>query len=167
MMDKYLSELQNLFYVNLVKASEKYIKSVFVVNSYEEGKKIGSHHLPCLGIRPAGDSIEQGPFGNTNRIVYKIELLLLMYSVEYSETQTGTTAENIHAISLKIRELLFANKQLTPNTLEMRDLMPWTDFIWTEGGANISARNVELQYTELEYYTGMVNNQQTLNPITI
>lgn len=114
---------------------------------------------------------EPGPFENTSREIFAIRLRIIARSADTYAYQvdpiSGTvTNKTIHWLSEQVRKVLFANKRLVDSTFEMRPTFTITDLnvLWSNQSGQYSARDINIEYTQLEGYTGMQNNQASLDP---
>jgi len=168
-MYELLAQLLLLFTTELVQTSPYYFCSVHILKNFAAAFELRNDHLPALVINPMGDRHEQGPFSNTAREVYQIKLRIVARSVDsYAyqvEALTGTpTNFNVHILSEQIRKVLYDNKKLTNDTFEMKPLFTARDVevMYTEESGAFSIRDIDLEYTRLEGYTGMQNDQDSL-----
>lgn len=167
-MDTLLAQLLTLLWNNLVSSTPKYFRLIDMIDAFYETRSISTTDLPALIIRPAGDRPEQGPFIDVNRIVYAVEMLIIARSIDWQKWQSESGLPNVHEMTRKIREVLFANKKLTSDTFEMRDLFEVQDLTWDRPmGGKTASRQIRIEYTKLELYTGMVNNQPDLDPVIL
>lgn len=146
---------------------ESWVAQVEIFDPKSAQTKVELTALPAICIVPSSERPQEGPFVSTQTIFYQINLLVVVYSAKLLAYRIvaieGTpTNENVYAISKQIRKVLYQNKRLfvdgIENAFEMRQ-----KFDGVESQDKLySQRRISIEYTHLERYEGMVNDQASL-----
>jgi hypothetical protein len=121
---------------------------------------------------PAGETHEPGPMANTARQVLGVRMRLIMQSADqhsYMLDPITGTAYNITVLEMtdRVREFLYENKRPVDDIFEMRPLFRVDDGMWMSDGVARVIREISLEYTKLEGWTGAANNQTSLSPFVL
>jgi len=165
-MDEILAALTQLLLTEL-RDNAEYITSVHVLDSITKDNLVDIQTFPAVVIIPSRDWIVQGPFANTNTYHYEVNFWIVARSADilaYIVPAIEGEPENktIYVIARKLNEILYANKKLvasgTEKTFEMIDRFDTAE----QQVGNLSAMRVSVEYTVLKVYTGMQNEQSSL-----
>lgn len=169
-MRELLARLLALFTTEMIDNND-YLQSIHILDDFSMEVILNTEHLPALVISPVGERHEQGPFANTSREYYSIRLRIVARSSEtYAymvDPLSGTTTnKTVFELTDIIRDILYENKRLVSSTFEMTPQFNVTDLavIWGGSSGQYSARDINIEYTNLELYTGMANTQDHLEP---
>ncbi len=164
------TDLRQYLEDNLVAGTEKWLISVQIMTDTEAHANLRSDFYPCITIAPSGGSHPTGPFANTatQLVGVKLRIWASAYVLNASKLTPvigSNTTKNIFDITEEVRRLLYANKQIA-GALQMGDGFDYSD---AEGVASgyMQIRDMYINYSFLEKYTGNANNQSTLDPQTI
>lgn len=143
------------------------ITSVQVIYEAIGQNKLHMNQLPALILFPERSSHEQGPMAMTARWRNSIRIMGITQSVDPAAYQINPTAgptptvRNIHAIADLTRQRLYQQKKLTgTSTFEMEPAYDVTFGMWQNLYPMFSLNVI---YTSLETYTGMQNDQESLD----
>ena len=168
-MNNLLTEIAALLYTDLV-TTKGYLTTVMVMDDFTAEVSLKAQHLPTLIVMPVSETHEPGPFGDTARQRLRITLRVVARSADplaYQTNAVSGTPENTNVFNMtkEVRRVLYDNKKLTSNTFEMTPEFTVTDLkvLWNRQSGHFSARDISLEYTQLEYYTGMQNEQSSLD----
>ena len=160
-----LLALYNLFKMNLVDAPIPRLKTVHIWDTFAMETLLKIQHLPTLVITPTKDWHVQGPFAETARESYAIRLRIVANSIDVHAYVTGNMVANVHQLSSDIRDILYQNKKLTNTVFELNPKFEAVDInvlYQSKLDGHFSARDIFIEYTKLELYTGMQNEQNSL-----
>lgn len=167
-MNTLLADLLKLLYDNMV-VIDKTITSIHILDTFSMETLLKVQHLPAIVISATTERHEQGPFTNTAREIYVLRLRLIARSVDVNAYQVVPVAgvssvTNIFSLSNRVRDILYQNKRLNAGVFEMRPRFDCVDLnvLWSEKSGQYSARDIYIEYTKLELYDGMQNEQSSL-----
>jgi hypothetical protein len=168
-MNELIAELLVLFNTELV-GTDYYFRSVHILDNFAMETLLRVQHFPALVITPINERHEQGPFADTAREIFAIRLRIAArskdtYAYQVDAIEGTKHNRDVFTLSDKIRDVLYQNKRLVTNTFELRPKFNCTilNVLWTEQSGQFSARDIQIEYTRLELYTGMQNDQSSLD----
>jgi hypothetical protein len=165
-MDTLLATLRTYLTGQLV---SDYLSMVEVSDPQSMGLFLNAASLPLMLIVPLGERHEPGAFSLTARMIYSVSLRIFARSADplaYLVPPISGTNDNktISAISDKVRKALYQDKHLGGEVFEMLPAFTITDTaLDAETAGTIPARDIRVDYSKLEGYTGMANDQESLS----
>ena len=161
-MNELLSRLLELLTVEMI-TNNDYVASIHIMDDITTESLLRINHLPAIIIMSMGEDHTQGPFSNSARETFSLNLVLICrssntYAYEVDPLTGTTTNRNIYALTDILKGILYENKKLVSSTFEMTPKFQCIDVRGaSQNGTTV--RTVMLEYTRLEKYTGMQNEQ--------
>lgn len=169
-MTELLAQLYLFLFEELIK-TEKIINSIHLLDDYGMGDKLKANHMPALVITPMNEQHETGPAADTAREIFGIRLRIIGKSVseqayQIKPLENTATVVDVNTISDKIKTVLYGNKRLTQDIFEMRPKFTcrFLSTLFNGQSGHFTAKDIFIEYTRLELYTGMQNDQDTIQP---
>jgi hypothetical protein len=166
MMGQLLAELMLVLKAYLVD-DVKAVSTVQVIYEVVGQNRLEMHHLPAIIVFPERYEHPQGPFTITAKGRYTIKVMGITQSTDPAAYQILPTAgetptvRTIHDIADLTQTRLYQQKKLTgTSTFEMEPVYDISYGMW-QGLYPMFSLN--LVYTKLETYSGMQNDQASLD----
>jgi len=163
-MDNLLVAIHSLLKAKFVTADAS-IRAVYILDESASEAVQKSNNLPAMVVLPIEERHEPGPMMSTARQIYQIGIHIVAQSVDPETYLTKQTIKNVPILVKEVRDLLYQNKKITADTFELRPqfTVRYNHLLYRDilNGHSTSC-DIIVEYTELEAYTGMQNEQSTL-----